>query len=72
MGMSSGRPHINLPQNKEVSDTIQFALKGKRMSASLLDHFASLDDPRIERHKRHELLDILVLVISAVCSNAKG
>lgn len=42
------------------------------MSASLLDHFASLDDPRIERHKRHELLDILVLVISAVCSNAKG
>jgi predicted transposase YbfD/YdcC len=42
------------------------------MSASLLDHFAPLEDPRIERNKRHALLDILVLAISAVCSNAKG
>ena len=42
------------------------------MSASLLEHFASLEDPRIERNKRHALMDILVLVISAVCSNARG
>lgn len=42
------------------------------MSASLLDHFSVLEDPRIERNKRHALLDILVLVVSAVCSNAKG
>jgi predicted transposase YbfD/YdcC len=42
------------------------------MSASLLEHFAVLKDPRIDRHKRHELLDILVLVVSAVCSHAKG
>ncbi|WP_407644874.1 transposase family protein [Candidatus Thiothrix anitrata] len=39
------------------------------MSASLIDHFSSLEDPRIERNKRHALLDILVLVVSAVCSN---
>ena len=42
------------------------------MSASLLEHFAMLEDPRIERNKRHALLDILVLVVSAVCSQAKG
>ncbi|WP_422329077.1 transposase family protein, partial [Thiothrix eikelboomii] len=42
------------------------------MSASLIDHFSPLEDPRIERNKRHALLDILVLVVSAVCSNAKG
>ena len=42
------------------------------MSTSLLDHFASLEDPRIERNKRHALTDILVLVVSAVCSHAKG
>ena len=42
------------------------------MSASLLEHFGSLEDPRINRNKRHALLDILVLVVSAVCSNAKG
>ena len=42
------------------------------MSARLIDHFSSLEDPRIERNKRHALLDILVLVVSAVCSHAKG
>lgn len=42
------------------------------MSASLLEYFSTLEDPRIERNKRHALLDILVLVVSAVCSNAKG
>lgn len=42
------------------------------MSTNLLGHFSNLEDPRIERNKRHALLDILFLVISAVCSNAKG
>ena len=42
------------------------------MSASLLEHFASLEDPRIERHREHELLDILVLAVSAVVSGAEG
>lgn len=42
------------------------------MSLSIIDHFSSLEDPRIERHKRHELIDIIVLTISAVCSGAKG
>lgn len=42
------------------------------MSACLIDHFSSLEDPRIERNKRHALIDILVLVVSAVCSHAKG
>ena len=42
------------------------------MSTSLIAHFSSLEDPRIERNKRHALLDILVLVVSAVCSHAKG
>ena len=27
------------------------------MSASLLDHFATLEDPRVERNQRHLLLD---------------
>lgn len=42
------------------------------MSASPLDYFLPLEDPQIERNKRHALLDTLVLVVSAVCSNAKG
>ena len=42
------------------------------MSASFIKHFAAIDDPRIERCKRHELMDILFLSTCAVLSNAEG
>ncbi len=42
------------------------------MSLSLQEAFSSLEDPRIERHKRHQLLDIIVLTICAVVSGAEG
>jgi hypothetical protein len=34
-------------------------------TASISEHFASLEDPRIDRTKLHQLLDILVV---AICS----
>jgi predicted transposase YbfD/YdcC len=42
------------------------------MSATFLTHFDSITDPRIERCKKHNLLDILLLSISAVLSGAEG
>ncbi|WP_033015316.1 ISAs1 family transposase [Pseudoalteromonas sp. BSi20495] len=42
------------------------------MSATFLKHFNSIADPRIERCKKHELIDILLLAISAVLSGAEG
>ena len=42
------------------------------MSATFLEHFNSISDPRIERCKKHNLLDILLLAISAVISGAEG
>lgn len=36
------------------------------MGASIIEHFAMLDDPRLERGKAHQLLDIVVLAICAV------
>jgi hypothetical protein len=42
------------------------------MSAGILEHFASLEDPRIERNKLHELVDIVLLTICAVVSGADG
>jgi len=42
------------------------------MSATFLKHFDSITDPRIERCKKHELIDILLLAISAVLSGAEG
>lgn len=38
--------------------------------ASFQAHFGKIDDPRIERTKRHQLLDILTIAICAVISNA--
>ena len=42
------------------------------MGASILEHFATLEDPRIERGKEHQLLDIVVLAICAVVCGAEG
>ena len=42
------------------------------MRASIVEHFSSLKDPRIERNKRHTLIDIIVLTVCAVVSGADG
>jgi hypothetical protein len=42
------------------------------MNTTFLKHFDSITDPRIERCKKHSLLDILLLAISAVISGAEG
>ena len=36
------------------------------------DHFASLQDPRVERTKRHALMDVVVMAILAVIAGADG
>jgi predicted transposase YbfD/YdcC len=42
----------------------------QRRSASIVDHFGALEDPRIERHKQHQLLDVIVIAICAVVCGA--
>ena len=42
----------------------------KGRSASVMDHFQDLEDPRVERSKRHGLLDILTIAICAVICGA--
>ena len=39
------------------------------VNASIVKHFQTLEDPRIERTKRHNLLDILVI---ALCTLLTG
>jgi Transposase len=40
--------------------------------ADFITHFSVIEDPRIERCKKHKLLDILFLTVSAVLSGAQG
>ena len=41
------------------------------MKKSIWDHFAAVPDPRVERTKRHELQDILVIGVCAVICGAE-
>ena len=40
--------------------------------ATLIEHFSSISDPRIDRTKRHKLIDILVIAICATICGADG
>ena len=44
----------------------------KPSPVALLEHFASVPDPRIERHRWHKLSDILVIAVCAVLSGAES
>jgi len=39
---------------------------------SIISHFASLPDPRIDRHKQHSLIDIITITICAVLCGAEA
>jgi predicted transposase YbfD/YdcC len=52
------------------SDTYQF--EDSIVPLSLQESFASLEDPRVDRNKKHSLLDIIILTLCAVISGAEG
>lgn len=39
---------------------------------SLVQHFGDIKDPRVERTKKHQLTDILVIAILAIIAGAQG
>ena len=43
-----------------------------RPKITIADHFSELEDPRIERTKRHKLIDIITITNCAVICNADG
>ena len=42
------------------------------LESTFLKHFVHLEDPRIERTKRHQLIDIIAIAILATISGANG
>ena len=42
----------------------------EKRSAALMEHFGELEDPRIDRHKEHKLIDLLVIAICAILCGA--
>jgi hypothetical protein len=41
-----------------------------KVKLALVDHFAAIPDPRLDRQKRHKLIDILTIAICAVICGA--
>jgi predicted transposase YbfD/YdcC len=44
----------------------------RRIQQSLVEYFADIEDPRVERTKKHQLTDILVIAILAIIAGAQG
>ncbi len=44
----------------------------KQSPRTLVEHFSSITDPRVDRTKRHKLIDILVISICATICGAEG
>ena len=42
------------------------------VNASIIEHFQTLQDPRIERTKKHNLLDILVIAVCTLLTGGEG
>jgi hypothetical protein len=42
------------------------------VNASIVTHFQSLEDPRIARTKKHNLLDILVIALCTLLTGGEG
>ncbi len=42
------------------------------LESTFIQHFTSLEDPRVERTKHHLLIDIIAIAILAVISGADG
>ncbi len=42
------------------------------VNASIVEHFHTLEDPRIERTKKHALLDILVIALCTLLTGGEG
>ena len=42
------------------------------VNTSIIEHFQTLQDPRIERTKKHNLLDILVIAVCTLLTGGEG
>lgn len=57
--------------NERMSSKDQFTLSTEIKTPALLEYFVNLPDPRIERCKQHELIDIIAIAILATICGAE-
>ena len=55
---------------RDPFNIVEAAGHGTTTQATILDHFADLDDPRVERTRHHKLVDIIAIAICATICGA--
>ncbi len=65
-----GRPHPSGADAGRSTQPHQYQAMKLKPQGKLSDHFSEIEDPRIERSKRHKLIDILTIAILAVICGA--
>jgi predicted transposase YbfD/YdcC len=68
----SSPPRIVVPLVSHIRSCWMSFMATTPNPVSLAHHFATLDDPRIERSRRHELIDIIGIALRAVISGAES
>jgi predicted transposase YbfD/YdcC len=58
----------SFPTEKKLTEAVDIGA----IQQSLVQHFQGIKDPRVERTKKHQLTDILVMAILAVIAGAQG
>ncbi|CEJ45497.1 Transposase [Umezakia ovalisporum] len=58
-------------RNRRQSKPVQLA-STEAIQQSLVENFGDIKDPRVERTKKYQLTDVLVIVILAVIARAQG
>jgi predicted transposase YbfD/YdcC len=51
-------------------EVVKIAVDSNNDRKSLLEHFSELEDPRIERNMKHNMMDVIAIAICAVIANA--
>lgn len=67
-GIESVDTHQSAPTPKKPTQVADIGC----IQHSLVEHFADIEDPRVERTKKHQLTDILVIAILAIIAGAQG
>jgi len=68
--IGAGRARINCIPDIKLRQPSKKLTEKLIMSAHLIQHFAPLEDPRIERNKLYPLPEVILLVICAVLGRA--
>lgn len=72
MSQGFGIESVDALKSSRTVSKLTVVAEIREIQQSLVKHFGDIKDPRVERTKKHQLKDILVIAILAVIAGAQG